>query len=144
MRFCPPWVQLDTLRGAFAGLRPLTAHVCTQPGQNCTQPGQNCTQPGQNCTQPSRGGGLSSPVPGYRPSMTGEAREGVTLTNLDQPLFDGAGATKRDLVDYVDAMADRIVGAVGGRPCRWCASAPGRHPSCRRTSRAACPTGSPR
>jgi DNA ligase D-like protein (predicted polymerase) len=42
--------------------------------------------------------------------MTGaEERDGVALTNLDQPLFDGAGATKRDLVDYLDAVADRMV-----------------------------------
>ena len=34
-----------------------------------------------------------------------EVRDGVSLTNLDQPLFDGAGATKRDLVDYLDAVA---------------------------------------
>ena len=33
----------------------------------------------------------------------GEERDGVPLTNLDQPLFDGADATKRDLVDYLDA-----------------------------------------
>jgi bifunctional non-homologous end joining protein LigD len=34
---------------------------------------------------------------------------GVPLTNLDDPLFDGAGATKRDLIDYLDAVADRII-----------------------------------
>jgi HrpA-like RNA helicase len=28
-----------------------------------------------------------------------DVRSGVPLTNLDQPLFDGAEATKRDLVD---------------------------------------------
>jgi bifunctional non-homologous end joining protein LigD len=38
-----------------------------------------------------------------------EERDGVSLTNLDQPLFEGAGATKRDLVDYLDAIADRIL-----------------------------------
>jgi bifunctional non-homologous end joining protein LigD len=38
-----------------------------------------------------------------------ESRDGVSLTNLDQPLFDGAGATKRDLVDYLDAVRDRII-----------------------------------
>ena len=37
--------------------------------------------------------------------MGGEEREGVTFSHLDQELFDGAGATKRDLVDYLDAMA---------------------------------------
>ncbi|MGA7987707.1 MAG: non-homologous end-joining DNA ligase [Candidatus Dormiibacterota bacterium] len=31
------------------------------------------------------------------------------LTNLDSPLFDGAGATKRDLVEYLEAVADRII-----------------------------------
>ncbi len=46
----------------------------------------------------------------------GEERDGVTLTNLDQPLFDGAGATKRDLVDYLDAMRDRVIPGLAGRP----------------------------
>ncbi len=45
----------------------------------------------------------------------GEARYGVTLTNLDQPLFDRAGATKRDLVDYLDGVADRILPVVEDR-----------------------------
>jgi bifunctional non-homologous end joining protein LigD len=45
-----------------------------------------------------------------------ESREGLKLTNLDQPLFDGADATKRDLVDYLDAVADKIVPALTGRP----------------------------
>ena len=36
---------------------------------------------------------------------TEESREEVTLTNLDQPLFEGADATKRDLVDYLDARS---------------------------------------
>jgi DNA ligase D len=43
-------------------------------------------------------------------------RDGVALTNLDQPLFDGAGATKRDLVDYLDRVADRILPVLRGRP----------------------------
>ncbi len=46
----------------------------------------------------------------------GEVRDGVPLTNLDQPLFDGAEATKRDLVDYLDAAADRIIPALADRP----------------------------
>ena len=40
----------------------------------------------------------------------------MRLTNLDQPLFDGADATKRDLVDYLDAVADRIVPVLADRP----------------------------
>ena len=43
-------------------------------------------------------------------------RDGVELTNLDQPLFDGAGATKRDLVDYLDAVADRMLPGLRDRP----------------------------
>ena len=40
----------------------------------------------------------------------------VTFTNLDDPLFDGADATKRDLVEYLDAVSDRILPALEGRP----------------------------
>jgi bifunctional non-homologous end joining protein LigD len=40
----------------------------------------------------------------------------VTFTNLDQPLFDGANATKRDLVDYLDGIADRFVPVLTDRP----------------------------
>ena len=45
-----------------------------------------------------------------------QERDGVSLTNLDQPLFDGAEATKRDLVDYLDAMSDRIIPVLADRP----------------------------
>src|ERR687891_1970507 len=49
--------------------------------------------------------------------MSGDTvRDGVSLTNLDQPLFDGAGAAKRDLVDYLDAVADRIIPELRDRP----------------------------
>lgn len=47
---------------------------------------------------------------------TDEKRDGVALTNLDQPLFAEAGATKRDLVDYLDAMSDRLIVALKDRP----------------------------
>jgi bifunctional non-homologous end joining protein LigD len=47
--------------------------------------------------------------------MPEEERAGVRLTNLDQPLFPDAGATKRDLVDYLDAVADRLVPVLAGR-----------------------------
>jgi DNA ligase D len=46
----------------------------------------------------------------------GEERDGVTLTNLDQPLFDEAGATKRDLVDYLDAISGPIIAELTQRP----------------------------
>jgi bifunctional non-homologous end joining protein LigD len=45
-----------------------------------------------------------------------ETREGVPLTNLDQPLFDGAEATKRDLVDYLDAVREPILRELRDRP----------------------------
>ena len=47
---------------------------------------------------------------------TGEQRDGVDLTNLDQPLTADANATKRDLVDYLDAVADRLLPGLVGRP----------------------------
>src|SRR5215475_7104260 len=45
-----------------------------------------------------------------------EVREGVPLTNLDQPLFEGADASKRDLVDYLDTAHDRIIPQLRDRP----------------------------
>jgi bifunctional non-homologous end joining protein LigD len=45
-----------------------------------------------------------------------EERDGVSLTNLDQELFPGAAATKRDLVDYLDAVRDRILPVLADRP----------------------------
>jgi bifunctional non-homologous end joining protein LigD len=47
---------------------------------------------------------------------TSETRDGVALTNLDELLFDGAEATKRDLVDYLDALAPQLIGALSDRP----------------------------
>jgi DNA ligase D len=49
-------------------------------------------------------------------TKAGESRDGVPLTNLDQALFDGADATKRDLVDYLDAVSDRIIPVLEDRP----------------------------
>jgi bifunctional non-homologous end joining protein LigD len=49
-------------------------------------------------------------------SKSDESRDGVSLTNLDQPLFDGAEATKRDLVDYLDGVRDRIIPVLEDRP----------------------------
>jgi bifunctional non-homologous end joining protein LigD len=50
------------------------------------------------------------------PADKGEERDGVPLTNLDQELFEGAGATKRDLVDYLDAMSGRLLPVLRDRP----------------------------
>lgn len=45
-----------------------------------------------------------------------DVRDGVALTNLDQPLFADAGATKREFVDYLDAVADRMLPGLRDRP----------------------------
>ena len=57
-----------------------------------------------------------------------EARDGVSLTNLDQPLFDGADATKRDLVDYLDAVRDRIIPVLPGSAAVGDPGPPGQQP----------------
>jgi bifunctional non-homologous end joining protein LigD len=57
-----------------------------------------------------------------------DERDGVSLTNLDQPLFDGAGATKGDLVDYLDAVHERIVPALADRPLSVRRVRPGQAP----------------
>jgi bifunctional non-homologous end joining protein LigD len=49
-------------------------------------------------------------------STPDETRDGVELTNLAQPLFDGAEATKRDLVDYLDAVHERMLPELRERP----------------------------
>ncbi len=46
----------------------------------------------------------------------GDVREGVSLTNLDAELFEDAAATKRDLVDYLEAVADQIIPELADRP----------------------------
>ncbi|MEU2178230.1 non-homologous end-joining DNA ligase [Nocardia sp. NPDC019219] len=45
-----------------------------------------------------------------------EVRHGVAMSNLDQPLFDGAEATKRDLIDYLEAVGERLVAVLRDRP----------------------------
>src|SRR5664279_1530521 len=57
-----------------------------------------------------------------------EPRAGVELTNLDQPLFDGSAVTKRELVDYLDAVADRILPGLRDRPLSVIRVRPGQPP----------------
>lgn len=45
-----------------------------------------------------------------------DLRDGVPLTNLDQPLFEDAGVSKREFVDYLDAIADRMLPELRDRP----------------------------
>jgi len=63
-----------------------------------------------------------------RKASQDDERDGVPLTNLDQELFDGAGATKRDLVDYLDALSDRLVPALRDRPLSVIRVRPGQPP----------------
>jgi DNA ligase D len=61
-------------------------------------------------------------------SKPDETRDGVPLTNLDQPLFDGAEATKRDLVDYLDAVHERMLPGLRNRPLSVIRVRPGQEP----------------
>jgi DNA ligase D-like protein (predicted polymerase) len=57
-----------------------------------------------------------------------EERDGVRLTSLDAPLGDGLEVTKRDLVDHLDAVADRMVPVLAGRPLSIKRVRPGQPP----------------
>lgn len=61
-------------------------------------------------------------------SKPDETRDGVPLTNLDQPLFDGAEATKRDLIDYLDAVHELMLPGVRERPLSVIRVRPGQDP----------------
>jgi bifunctional non-homologous end joining protein LigD len=61
-------------------------------------------------------------------SNSAESRDGVPLTNLDGSLFDGADATKRELVDYLDAVRDRILPGLRDRPLTVKRVRPGQAP----------------
>jgi len=58
----------------------------------------------------------------------GESREGVALTNLDQPIFDDAGVSKRELVDYLDAISDQFIPQLRDRPLTVMRVRPGQAP----------------
>jgi len=60
--------------------------------------------------------------------MADEERDGVRLTSLDQPLGDDLDVTKGDLVDYLDAVADRMVPLLAGRPLSVKRVRPGQAP----------------
>jgi DNA ligase D-like protein (predicted polymerase) len=60
--------------------------------------------------------------------MRDDERDGVRLTSLDQPLGDGLEVTKGDLVDYLDAVADRMVPLLAGRPLSIKRVRPGQAP----------------
>src|SRR4051795_5946789 len=60
--------------------------------------------------------------------MADYERDGVALSSLDAPLGDGLEVTKGDLVDYVDAFADRLLPQLAGRPLSVKRVRPGQEP----------------
>jgi bifunctional non-homologous end joining protein LigD len=61
-------------------------------------------------------------------SAEGESFEGISFTHLDQELFDGAEATKQDLIDYFDAVNARIIPCLRDRPLSVIRIRPGQPP----------------
>ena len=66
---------------------------------------------------------LLAPSTGYTermstPEQEGQERDGIALTQFDEPLFDGAGATKRDLVDYLEAVSGLMLPELRAGRCR--------------------------
>ena len=60
--------------------------------------------------------------------MANEVRDGVPLSSLDDPAFDGAGVTKREVVDYLDGVRDRLLPVLAGRPLSVIRARPGQAP----------------
>lgn len=63
-----------------------------------------------------------------RADADAEVVEGVELKHLDAELFDGAGATKHDLVEHVRALAGPLVAELRGRPLTVTRVRPGQKP----------------
>ena len=61
-------------------------------------------------------------------SAEDESFEGISFTHLDQELFDGAEATKQDLIDYFEAVNARIIPCLHDRPLSVIRIRPGQPP----------------
>ncbi|WP_224386542.1 DNA polymerase domain-containing protein [Pseudonocardia sp. ICBG1293] len=57
-----------------------------------------------------------------------EVRDGVELTSLDAEAFDGAGVTKRALLDHLDEVSGLMLPALAGRPLSVVRARPGQAP----------------
>ncbi len=57
-----------------------------------------------------------------------DGRDDVSLTNLDQQLFDDARATKQDLVDYLEAVSEQLLGELRDRPLSVVRAVRGQRP----------------
>jgi bifunctional non-homologous end joining protein LigD len=73
-----------------------------------------------------------------------ETRDGVDLTHLDSPLFDGAGVSKRQLVDYLDGMSARLLPELADRPLSVVRVRPGQPPFMQKNLPAYAPDWIPR
>lgn len=60
--------------------------------------------------------------------MGEDLRAGIKFSSLDSPLFDGAEATKGDLIDYLEAVGERMVPSLRGRPLSVVRVRPGQEP----------------
>ena len=61
-------------------------------------------------------------------SSEDEPFEDISFTHLDQELFDGAEATKQDLIDYFDAVSALIIPCLRDRPLSVIRIRPGQPP----------------
>ena len=61
-------------------------------------------------------------------SDRGTLPDDVSFTHLDQELFDGAGATKRDMINYLDAVHGRMLPCLTDRPLSVIRIRPGQPP----------------
>ncbi|MRH88084.1 ATP-dependent DNA ligase [Nocardia sp. SYP-A9097] len=55
-------------------------------------------------------------------------RDGLKFSSLDSALFDGADATKGELIDYLEAVGERLVRGLRGRPLSVMRVRPGQEP----------------
>ncbi|MFF2556439.1 DNA polymerase domain-containing protein [Nocardia sp. NPDC058058] len=55
-------------------------------------------------------------------------RDGLKFSSLDSPLFDGADATKGELIDYLEAVGERLVRNLRARPLSVVRVRPGQEP----------------
>ena len=97
-----------------AGTLPITGRTLSQPPDLDIIPEPNC--PPMRKAGPVRYGGEMRGQVQDKAMTKDEVRDGVELTNLDQELFEGADATKRDLVEYLDAVSERMIPGLTNRP----------------------------
>ncbi len=72
--------------------------------------------------------------------MAGEQRHGISLSPLDDQLFAGAEATKRDLLDHLEAVAPVLLPELGDRPLSVVRVRPGQPPFMQKNLPAYAPT----